>query len=168
MAFGKMLSAIGVASALAVTAFGSVGSTAFAADTAAKPAAQTAAQPAAQPANQAAPATTTTPVVSAAENPAAANEVQTPALAMAQPTNLPSVHSDGTAQGIAPLDLVCGNFSFNGPSFTETCNGPLWRPFVDCTDGNRYVSTVDFSGLFRVRLTCPVGDAWRGGAYDLS
>ncbi|MFJ1792078.1 hypothetical protein [Kitasatospora griseola] len=164
MAFGKMLSAIGVASALALTTVGTVGSAAFAADTAAQPAVQAAAQPA----TQATPDTSALPVISAAENPALAKEIQTPALTMAQPTNLPSVHSDGTAQGIAPLNLVCGNFSFNGPSFTETCNGPLWQPFIDCSDGNRYVSTVLFSGLFRVRLTCPVGVAVAGGAFDLS
>ncbi|OKJ02908.1 hypothetical protein [Kitasatospora sp. CB01950] len=164
MAFGKMLSAIGVASALALTTVGTVGSAAFAADTAAQPAVK----PAVQPAAQANPMTPALPVISAANNAAAANEVQTPSVTLAQPSNLPSVHSDGTAQGIAPLDLVCGNFSFNGPSFTETCNGSLWQPFVDCSDGNRYVSTVDFSGLFRVRLTCPAGVAVAGGAFDLS
>ncbi|MGW4383396.1 hypothetical protein [Kitasatospora sp. NPDC004531] len=165
--FGKMLSAIGVASALAVTAVGTVGS-AYAADTTAQPATQAAVQPAAQPVAQADPLASTLPVISAANNTAVAPEVQTPSLTLAQPTNLPSVHSDGTAQGIAPLDLVCGGFSFNGPSFTETCNGPLWQPFVDCSDGNRYVSTVLFSGQFRVRLTCPVGVAVAGGAFDLS
>ncbi|MFD7639261.1 hypothetical protein ACFV4P_01270 [Kitasatospora sp. NPDC059795] len=168
MAFGKMLSAIGVASALALTTVGTVGSAAFAADTAAQPAVKPAVQPAVQPAAQTNPMTSALPVISAANNTAAANEVQTPSVTLAQPNNLPSVHSDGTAQGIAPLNLVCGNFSFNGPSFTETCNGPLWQPFIDCSDGNRYVSTVLFSGQFRVRLTCPVGVAVAGGAFDLS
>ncbi|MFD8481764.1 hypothetical protein [Kitasatospora sp. NPDC059673] len=159
MAFGKMLAAIGTASALAFTAVGTVSSVAFA-DTA--PAApqtnQTASQPADQPANL--------PVITP-EN-ASAEQVQTPAVEMARPSNLPAVHSDGTITSITPLNLVCGNFNFNGPSFTETCNGQLWQPFVDCSDGNRYVSTVLFSGLFRVRLTCPVGVAVAGGAFDLS
>ncbi|MFD8599338.1 hypothetical protein ACFV1L_30485 [Kitasatospora sp. NPDC059646] len=178
MAFGKMLAAVGTATALAFTAVGTVGSVAYAnttatpADTAIKPVG-TAIKPVATdhvPAMAEAPAMGGAAVVPVVANNASATgeTVVEASVTMARPSNLPTVHSDGSVTSIKPLDLTCGNFSFSGASFTETCNGSLWQPFVDCSDGNRYVSTVEFSGLFRVRLTCPVGVAVAGGAYDLS
>ncbi len=165
MAFGKMLAAVGTVSALALTAVGTVGSVAYA-NTTIKPVALNNA-PAIGNNAPALGESATTPVVT--NNASAAGETVIEAsVTMAKPSNLPAVHSDGTVTSIRPLNLSCGNFSFSGASFTETCNGPLWQPFVDCSDGYRYVSTVEFSGLFRVRLTCPVGTAVGGGAYDLS
>ncbi len=60
----------------------------------------------------------------------------------------------------------CWNGRRSGRNFYETCRGTGYRPFVDCSNGIRYVSRASFTGTWNHRLTCPVRTVARwGGAY---
>ncbi|KJS54454.1 hypothetical protein [Streptomyces rubellomurinus] len=142
MALAKTLGALGTASVLALSAVGAFTSAAHA-DSAAQPALT-------------------------AYSGTSSQTVTSPELTLQKASDTPAVHSNGITSGNKPANLACGDFAFSGPYFWETCSGPAWQPFIDCSDGNEYVANIIFHGLWRVRLTCPVGYATGGGAFDLS
>ncbi|MFI0354626.1 hypothetical protein [Actinomadura sp. 9N407] len=53
----------------------------------------------------------------------------------------------------------------SGRTFHEKCNGSSYRPYVDCTNGYRYIFGT-YSGAREFWLNCPSGsNAIWGGAY---
>ncbi|HEU4425876.1 MAG TPA: hypothetical protein VFR67_25340 [Pilimelia sp.] len=74
----------------------------------------------------------------------------------------------GAKGGPSTQWVVCWDGFTVGPWFHEICDGDIYWPYVDCTDGFRYVSTVAFSGAWEFWLRCPDPylAIW-GGAYTI-
>lgn len=71
----------------------------------------------------------------------------------------------GKAGTVRPLSVSCWNGYTSGRLFHENCSGTSYRPYVDCTNGYRYIFGT-FSGSWEHWLYCPAGsNAIWGGAY---
>jgi hypothetical protein len=63
-----------------------------------------------------------------------------------------------------PESVSCWNGRTSGRYFYETCDGSNYRPYVDCSNGYRYIFGV-FNGEWNFTLACPAGtNAEWGGA----
>jgi hypothetical protein len=74
----------------------------------------------------------------------------------------------GAKSGPSTQWVVCYDGFTVGPWFHEICTGDIYWPYVDCTDGFRYISTVAFGGTWEFWLGCPDPylAIW-GGAYTI-
>ncbi|MCC9306791.1 hypothetical protein LN042_06675 [Kitasatospora sp. RB6PN24] len=143
MAFRKTLGAIGTTTILAFAAVGAFTPMANAAD---EPLAIIQAQPVHATAQSATSPLTTTATPT---DPSATAESAEPAV---------------SGEAHAPQNLSCWNGHTNGAWFYETCNGNSYRPYVDCSNGVRYISGAYYGGEWNFALKCPVGNAVWGGA----
>ncbi|TQF03754.1 hypothetical protein E6W39_17845 [Kitasatospora acidiphila] len=144
MAFRKTLGAIGTTTILAFAAVGAFSPVANAAD---EPLATIQAQPVGA-SSYASTATPSTATATPSDPSATAAEAE------------PAV----SGEAHAPQTLSCWNGRTSGAWFYETCNGNSYRPYVDCSNGVRYISSVYYGGEWNFGLKCPVGNAVWGGA----
>ncbi|MFF5263439.1 hypothetical protein ACFY4C_31295 [Actinomadura viridis] len=70
-----------------------------------------------------------------------------------------------TAGKSAARWVSCWDGWRNGRTFHEICDGSAYRPYIDCTNGYRYIFGI-YSGRNEFWMTCPAGsNAIWGGAY---
>jgi hypothetical protein len=145
MAFRKTLGAIGTTTILAFAAVGAF-----------TPVANATEEPQA-------PATIQAQPVDAGSQ-ASTGEAATATATPSDPAATPDAVTAVSGETHAPQTLSCWNGRTNGAWFYETCNGTRYRPYVDCSNGVRYISSVYYGGEWNFGLRCPVGNAVWGGA----
>ncbi|WP_188298969.1 hypothetical protein [Streptomyces sp. CBMA156] len=101
----------------------------------------------------------------------AAEPVVTVAAEDLSSTSAGAADADSSAAAVAgaspsqTLALSCWNARVDGGWFYETCNGKKYKPFVDCSNGYRYISKTYYGGQHNFALQCPARTtAVRGGA----